>query len=1196
MSEKPTDIFGTIEITTGKPSAKKIAKPSRSAGKNKKPAKKKKIEQKTKRSAVKILIWPILLLFLLATYSAIGYLLVPYLLKTVLPNSLKEKGELLLTSEQVRFNPFNFQLDVHNLSLNTLEDEQSPERLLSVEQLKIDLDFLSILRGDLVCSSMEIIGFDLRIIRNEDKTYNVSYLLGGNSLQDHSDIIDFAELPFLFSLNNINVSDSRIIIYDRKTQKDHLIEQIELALPVVSNFDFQNKSYIHPRFSAVVNGSPVSLTGEAVFGMAGQGSKQTQLSCDLNDIDIPLYFDYLPVMLPVDITEGKANGKLQLTFSPEQDQGGKIKIQFSLSTSSLVVESRDSKLKLSIPEASFDGIVEPFSNTISFQNVLFREPLITSEGAMTRDTLASLIPLTLKPGPENRLHQVIPSLSIQLLIADNGTYRVNSPDKKKSQSWKSLQLSIKNFSNEQTESTGAERSFRLSGEHQSSSAFFTWQGTFDKRNHPVGNLQLNAIPASLVAPFLGRKPSDISGAAEINGLLNLSLSEKEGVPFDYSLKSTRVTIKELRLKDQGVVWLRTPVLRCEPVSRIGGINDLGNIFLADSTAVINRKKLPYLFQTFSAESTQHILHGIDFSGSIKIVDTKKSKPLLDLKSVIFQANKLEQQQLQNNNFIFTAQLKEEDDIQAKGSLHIAPLQLNALLSANSLSPTQFFSWFSNSKTLLSSKGNISIKGTFKFPQQDFSGELVTSKLLIGDPAKPVLQAARLNLVNFSWSKSNQNLHINDIIIDQPEFSWQQDRDDQNPVTLASIFLRHIFLPEPDSKAQDPDIILSRFTMAIDQATITDGAISYRDERTQPSLSLGLTGIKGSLSGLKYPVAKEDSSISLTGNIEGHPFSLEAAGNLIQSPPSAHASFKATALPLNLFTRQIDRRIKGINTSNGTATISYNGVWKPRDSNFNATLVLDGLTPDKSGTAAATALAVLNGTKGSIRAEFRSTNNQVQKPLLTEGLDYFGRLMIKASLNPLLVSDPEFKDLIDAQSVTFIPGTDRLDPESIEMLSRYGQFLAVHPLINLQISGFSDQSIDTPVLKSELESVEKERVDALNKTLSRAWQKKRAAEEKARRKHLQAQGSKILETDLTPRDSYVPVSPHQVIVTKKMLGELAAKREQTVITHLVNQLSLSGDRVVSGPQRTNRIKKDGDFSRATIVVRDGFKVAQPKIGN
>ncbi len=54
-------------------------------------------------------------------------------------------------------------------------------------------------------------------------------------------------------------------------RKTHHVKDIELALPAISNFPYQSDTYIHPRFSAVVNGSPVKLTGEATLGRIEPG-------------------------------------------------------------------------------------------------------------------------------------------------------------------------------------------------------------------------------------------------------------------------------------------------------------------------------------------------------------------------------------------------------------------------------------------------------------------------------------------------------------------------------------------------------------------------------------------------------------------------------------------------------------------------------------------------------------------------------------------------------------------------------------------------------------------------------------------------------------------------------------------------------------------------------------------------------------
>ncbi|MBT8355724.1 MAG: DUF748 domain-containing protein, partial [Desulfofustis sp.] len=778
MTEKSTDIYGSISISPEQPG--KSATPQK-PGKRKKEAPKKPLktprkrqpdqpsrpskrqirERPESRGGRKLFTWFAILAVFFGLYSAAGYLLVPYLVQNKLPDFLAEKTGAYFTFGRISFNPYNFKLVVRDISAETVVDSQLQDRFLTIDDLRINLDFLSLLRGELTSSELRLERAKLQITRNQDKSYNISFLLDNQNLRRRSEIMDFAELPFLFSFNNISIDESRIIIDDALSGKQHVIKDIELALPVISNFPYETDSYIHPRFSAVINGSPVSLAGEALIGSAVQPDRQTQLSVDLNDIEVPLYFDYLPLALPLDISKGTANGVLHLTFSPQEKQGSRFKIRFNLEATDLGLESRDQKMSLSMPAARLEGTLEPFTRVLDFKSILLREPTMVTdqvEDASINATLASLAPLAVRPAPDAKLHKVIPPISIKLLIADGGSFSIKDTRKKNTlQSWKNIQLSIKNFTNDRFFPTEEESSFRLSGEHGSTAAYFTWQGNFDDQNHPSGNLQLSNSPASTIAPFLGRSVEDVGGTADLRGLLSLETVGNEEKRLDYSLQSSTLTIKDLVLKEQGNVWLRTPVMRCEPVSRLQGITDLGNIYLQNSAVSLKRDKLPYLFLVFSARPTQHVLHGVDFSGSVSIAGNGKSKPTINIKDVIFQANKLEKQETQKENFVFSGMIGRSSELKAKGSLHIAPIQINSGLSASNLSPAQLFSWFSESKTLLDSRAQISVTGSFLYPQQEFRGELVAENVAIGPGKAPSFSAGTIHFSDFTWSRSRQSL-------------------------------------------------------------------------------------------------------------------------------------------------------------------------------------------------------------------------------------------------------------------------------------------------------------------------------------------------------------------------------------------------------------------------------------------------------
>ena len=844
MTEHSDDLFGSISISGDK---KPVDVPEERSEKAPEPPRQPKIRHKRSMSgSVKLLLIAILVLGL---YTIAGFALVPYLAKNSLPDYLSDKLNIKLSISEAQFNPFDFNLILQGISAETNEMGEPQARFLSVSEIRIDLDLLSLLRGDLVCSSMDVDQLFAKITRDPNKRYNLSYLFKNNVRKNEAGIIDFAELPFLFSLNNIKISDSQIIFDDRSTKKEHRIEEIQLALPAISNFPYQSDSYIHPRFSAVVNGSPIKLSGEATLSGSSEDGRETQLSCDLDDIDIPLYFDYLPVSLPLDVNQGRANGKLQISFSPDEEQGSKLKIGFSLATSDLAFESRNSKLSLKIPSAKFEGSLEPFNESLTIQSILLREPTLTSDGTITRETLATLLPLTKRPTPDDPLHQVIPSIGVKLLIADGGSVIIKkSGDKKPVRIWHSLQLSVKNFTNDLLTPTELKNSFRLSGEHLSSSAFFTWQGQFDNENRPGGNLQLNSVDAAVIAPFLGREAKDVEGIADVSGLLSIALDPKSERPFDYTLKSTRVSVKNLKLKDKGVEWLSVPNLRCEPVSRINNITDLGNVFLKNSRVTLESTALPHLFDRFSKKPTQHVIHGIDFSGTIVVSNKRQKIDTIEFTETILQANRLEQQQVSEENFVFSATVNKSGSIKAKGILDIAPLQVSSEVAFSGLKPSDLVSWFTTSSYHRKSESVLAGQGRFRFPQKEFKGTIIAEALVL-----PELNAEKVRFDNLLWSASESRLSINYFLLEKPIFSWvRPEARVTNPLTPFSDFLRKMLVPKTTVLASDSSQNNDAFGLTINQIDIDNGTVTYLDKRVLPPLALRLTSINGNLSNLSAP--------------------------------------------------------------------------------------------------------------------------------------------------------------------------------------------------------------------------------------------------------------------------------------------------------------------------------------------------------
>lgn len=151
---------------------------------------------------------------LFALYSLFGFTILPTILKNQIIKNLDEKLTLRSEIEKVQFNPYTFEISLHNYKLI---NKNSEETSITLKKLYIDLAFfkslftreLNIQDGlldELVLNiKEEKDGFDMeKILKNEDK-------------KDDSK-------PIKFLVSQLNLSNSNINITNKKLQTIHLNE------------------------------------------------------------------------------------------------------------------------------------------------------------------------------------------------------------------------------------------------------------------------------------------------------------------------------------------------------------------------------------------------------------------------------------------------------------------------------------------------------------------------------------------------------------------------------------------------------------------------------------------------------------------------------------------------------------------------------------------------------------------------------------------------------------------------------------------------------------------------------------------------------------------------------------------------------------------------------------------------------------
>lgn len=324
----------------------------------------------------------IALVALAALIAVAGFLIVPAVLKSVLPDKISAALHRQATVEQIQINPFALSASIRGFKL---ADADGKTPFVSLGELAVNVDVLtSIARRALILEEVRLDSPYIGLTRNADGSYNFSDLIPAKKEQPEE-----PSEPFLFSVNNIQITKGTIDFRDRPNRTDHTVRDLNISVPFLSNIDYYMKHYVEPKFSAVVNGHAVAITGKTQPFLT---SRESLFEIDIRDIDVPFYLQYVPVRMNFTIREARLDTMLQLHFLMPEGRSPELKLTGRAVLKNLtLVDLRKSKL-LRLPTLSVDlASVEPFVPAVHLAQIALSAP----ELVVRRDKQGKINLLTL---------------------------------------------------------------------------------------------------------------------------------------------------------------------------------------------------------------------------------------------------------------------------------------------------------------------------------------------------------------------------------------------------------------------------------------------------------------------------------------------------------------------------------------------------------------------------------------------------------------------------------------------------------------------------------------------------------------------------------------------------------------------------------------------------------------------------------
>ena len=219
------------------------------------------------------------LIYAFLTYTILGFIVLPLVLKSQLIKIIEEKSESKVTIESLYFNPFLFKLEMDGVTLSSLKNEP----LLSFESLSVNVNPSSLFGGAIHLKELLLKDPKVYILYTHDKKINLLTIIKNeeDTIEDVKEEDTQEESSFTprFIINKIIVSNGTLLYKDltQKSPFEFSFHKIGFSLKDIDTDDVNNSDATLRFYSTLGDGgfvdfnshirgfSPLKVDGTLLF-------------------------------------------------------------------------------------------------------------------------------------------------------------------------------------------------------------------------------------------------------------------------------------------------------------------------------------------------------------------------------------------------------------------------------------------------------------------------------------------------------------------------------------------------------------------------------------------------------------------------------------------------------------------------------------------------------------------------------------------------------------------------------------------------------------------------------------------------------------------------------------------------------------------------------------------------------------------
>lgn len=339
------------------------------------------------RAGGKPLKWTLWSAGVMAVVGVAGFLAAPPLVKSIAETKIGELLHRPVAIEGVSINPYALSAEVRGLRI--LEREGGATAM-SFASLYANVEAESLFRGGVVVQEIRLVEPVVSVVRLEGQRFN------------WSDVIDeMLAKPddgskSHFAIHNIRIEKGRIDFDDRPASQKHVIADLDLGVPFVSNLPSQVETFVEPLLSMKVNDTPFEIRGKArPFSV----TRESVVDLKFDGFDLSRYVGYLPVEKTFRLPAARLSSDLEASFAQPAGEAPSVMLKGSVSLADVDIRHADGSpaIKLPLVKIGIDKLA-PLARELALGTVAVDKPeIVASRDRDGRISLLSLVPKPVQP-------------------------------------------------------------------------------------------------------------------------------------------------------------------------------------------------------------------------------------------------------------------------------------------------------------------------------------------------------------------------------------------------------------------------------------------------------------------------------------------------------------------------------------------------------------------------------------------------------------------------------------------------------------------------------------------------------------------------------------------------------------------------------------------------------------------------------